>query len=87
MAITTYAVYDEGFTWSLAILAVVLILFRSLEQSSYAYFRGRGHVEYEALHLTLSRLLVRVSHSYSTIEPVKLSSHVEESLVKLGVYS
>ena len=57
LAITTYAVYDEGFTWSLAILAVVLILFRSLEQSSYAYFRGRGHVEYEALHLTLSRSL------------------------------
>ena len=57
LAITTYAVYDEGFTWSLAILAVVLILIRSLEQSSYAYFRGRGHVEYEALHLTLSRSL------------------------------
>ena len=57
LAITTYAVYDEGFTWSLTILAVVLILFRSLEQSSYAYFRGRGHVEYEALHLTLSRSL------------------------------
>ncbi len=57
LAITTYAVYDEGFTWSLAILAVVLILFRSLEQSSYAYFRGSGHVEYEALHLTLSRSL------------------------------
>ena len=39
------------------VLGIVLIFIRSLEQSSYAFFRGKGHVEYEAVHLSISRFL------------------------------
>ncbi len=52
-----YAVFYSSFDWKLVVLGIVLIFIRSLEQSSYAFFRGKGHVEYEAMHLSISRFL------------------------------
>jgi len=56
-SILIYAVFYSSFDWKLVLLGIVLIFIRSLEQSSYAFFRGKGHVEYEAMHLSISRFL------------------------------
>ena len=50
-------VFYSSFDWKLVVLGIVLIFIRSLEQSSYAFFRGKGQVEYEAMHLSISRFL------------------------------
>ena len=57
ISILIYAVFYSSFDWKLVLLGIVLIFIRSLEQSSYAFFRGKGHVEYEAMHLSISRFL------------------------------
>jgi len=57
ISLLIYAVFYSSFDWKLVVLGIVLIFIRSLEQSSYAFFRGKGHVEYEAMHLSISRFL------------------------------
>ena len=57
ISILIYAVFYSSFDWRLVVIGIVLIFIRSLEQSSYAFFRGKGHVEYEAMHLSISRFL------------------------------
>ena len=57
LAIISYSSLQWDFPYLLSTYACLLILIRSLEQSSYAFFRGSGKVEYEALHLTVSRSL------------------------------
>ncbi|MDP6384348.1 MAG: oligosaccharide flippase family protein, partial [SAR324 cluster bacterium] len=57
ISLLIYALFNSSFDWKLVVLGFVLIFIRSLEQSSYAFFRGKGHVEYEAMHLSISRFL------------------------------
>ena len=57
ISLLIYAVFYSSFDWKFVALGIGLIFIRSLEQSSYAFFRGKGHVEYEAMHLSISRFL------------------------------